>query len=77
MNYPELTGAVGVFLLLLAFFFNLFNFVSKNSKLYLAFNITGAALACYASVLINYFPFVILEGAWSMIALLAFLRVVK
>ncbi len=33
-------------------------------------NIAGAGVSCYASYLIDYLPFVILEGAWMGIALL-------
>jgi len=37
-------------------------------------NIVGAGVSCYASYLIDYLPFVILEGAWMGIALLGLLR---
>ena len=37
-------------------------------------NIAGAGLACYASYLIRYLPFVILEATWMMVSLLALVK---
>jgi len=37
-------------------------------------NVAGAGLACVASVLINYIPFVILEGTWTIVSLYALLK---
>ena len=31
-------------------------------------NVVGGALSCYASFLIDFLPFVILEGTWSLVA---------
>jgi len=63
-----------VALLLLAFLMNLFGLLSQNSLSYILMNIVGAGVSCYASYLIDYLPFVILEGAWMGIALLGLLR---
>jgi hypothetical protein len=40
-------------------------------------NIIGASLACYASILINYLPFIILEATWAMVSVLGLVRVLK
>ena len=61
-------GSVGVGLLLLAFFLNLFKLLTTESKLYIVMNIFGGSLAAYASFLIDYLPFVILEGVWAIFA---------
>lgn len=61
-------GSVGVGLLLIAFTLNLFSILKFDSKIYVLLNFLGAYLSCYASVLINYLPFVILEGTWAMVA---------
>ena len=37
-------------------------------------NLIGAAIACYASVLINFIPFVILEATWGIVALAALIK---
>ncbi len=67
----EWIGAVGVGLLLGAFFLNLFGWMQTNSRAYHALNALGAGIACYASYLIDFLPFVVLEGTWSLIAISA------
>jgi hypothetical protein len=37
-------------------------------------NIIGAGLAGLASVLIHYIPFVILEGAWTLVSIAALVK---
>lgn len=59
-NSATLIGFLGVSLLLLAFFLNLFKFVRAKGYLYLTLNLVGGALACYSSYLINFMPFVLL-----------------
>ena len=66
MNTGEITGTAGVSLLLLAFALNLLNKLSTQSTTYLLLNIVGAALACVSSYLIRFWPFVILEGVWTL-----------
>jgi len=68
MSYSSLVGSLGVALLLAAFFLNLFRYIQQGSKLYIVFNIIGAGLSCYASFLIRYWPFVILEGCWMLVS---------
>lgn len=77
MTFADLTGASGVFMVLLAFFLNLFNYLDKDSKAYILLNFAGAGIACYASVLINYFPFVVLEGTWCLVSLIAMIKVFR
>jgi hypothetical protein len=69
--YSNIIGSVGVFILLIAFVLNLLNKISRESIIYILMNIIGAGLACYASYLIQYIPFIILEGAWTLISLIA------
>ena len=68
-----LIGSVGVALLLLAFFLNLFGFLATGRR-YALLNLVGGALSAYASYLIDYMPFVVLEGTWAIVALVALLR---
>jgi hypothetical protein len=74
MNFSTLVGSVGVTMLLLAFFLNLFKFINEQNKFYILLNITGAAMSAYASFLINYMPFVFLEVVWCFIALVALIK---
>jgi hypothetical protein len=69
MTYSSIVGTIGVALLLGAFFLNLFGFI-RPGKIYIFLNIIGAGLSCYASVLIRYWPFVVLEGCWVFVSLL-------
>ena len=72
MSYSSIVGSVGVLLLLAAFFLHLFGFITQG-RLYILLNIIGAGLSCYASVLIRYWPFVVLEGCWVLVSMAALL----
>ena len=74
MSYSSIIGSIGVILLLLAFFLNLFGFVGQSSRVYVLLNVVGAGLSCYASFLIHYIPFVVLEAVWCLVALFALFR---
>ena len=71
---PEAIGFVGVTLLLIAFFLNLFRLLKAESSAYLALNLVGAGLACASSYLIDFLPFVLLEGTWAIVAGVALVR---
>lgn len=68
MTIPDIIGLVGVCILLLAFFLNLTGKMDKDSLIYIVLNILGAGIACLASILINYMPFIILEGTWTLVS---------
>lgn len=74
MATSTLVGSLGVALLLIAFFLNLIKRLPQDSMGYIVLNIVGAGLACYASWLIGFLPFVVLEGTWSLVALVALFR---
>jgi len=74
MTYADIIGIIGVSLILLAYFLNIFSLVPKEGKLFFLMNIFGAGLACYASLLIHYWPFVILEGVWTLVSILGLVR---
>jgi hypothetical protein len=74
LSTNDLIGFIGVFILLVAFLLNLIGKLTQQSYGYLILNFIGAGLACLASVLINYLPFVILEGVWALVSLIGLLR---
>jgi len=76
MNYIDWTGFIGVTLLLLAFFLNLMVKIKTDSLTYLLLNFLGAGIACLASVLLNYMPFVILEGCWALVSAVGLVKLV-
>ena len=74
MNFSEITGSLGVAILLLAFLLNMLKIIKTDSLSYLLLNFIGAGIACFASWLIPYFPFVILEGVWAIVSLVSLVR---
>lgn len=74
MSFADWIGSVGVSMLLLAFVLNLSRRLRADSLSYRLLNLCGASLACYASMLIDYPPFIVLEGVWALAALVALVR---
>jgi hypothetical protein len=74
MTVTDITGFFGVFLLLIAFFLNLFGKIRRESLLYILLNIAGAGIAAVASCLLNYLPFIILESTWTIVSVVALIR---
>jgi hypothetical protein len=68
MNINDIIGSIGVMLMLVPFILNIADVLSNDSPFYIVSNLIGSSLACTASVMINYIPFVILEGAWAIIS---------
>jgi hypothetical protein len=77
MQYNDIIGTIGVGLILLAYFLNTFNGIKKDGKLFFVLNIIGASLACYASYLIRYTPFIILEATWALVSAIALFKAIK
>jgi hypothetical protein len=75
MNFNDWIGTLGVGLILLAFFGHTFKIISGDSLLFFTLNLVGAGLACYASYLIRFWPFVVLEGIWTVVSLIGIIRV--
>ena len=67
----HLIGTIGVALLLAAFVLNLLKLMSAEGYAYTLLNLLGAGLACYSSYLIDFVPFVVLEGVWAVAAAFA------
>ena len=77
ISLSEALGTIGVSMLLIGFFLNLFGLIRRDSLKYLMLNLAGGGLACYASFLIEFFPFVILEGTWTVVAIVGLGRVLR
>jgi hypothetical protein len=77
MDASVIIGSIGVSLLLIAFFLNLFKILKANTKTYTIMNIIGAGMSCYASWLIDYIPFVVLEGTWSVVAVVGLINILR
>jgi hypothetical protein len=77
MTYTDIIGATGVFILLLAYFLNGKNILPKEHLYYILMNIIGAGLACIASILLHYWPFIILEACWMVVSFYSLLLYLK
>jgi len=70
----EILGSSGVTLLLIAFLMNLLKHWKQESLPYILLNTLGAALACASSIVIHFIPFIVLEGIWTLVSLLALIN---
>ena len=77
LSLADIIGSIGVFILLIAFALNLLHKISRESILYILMNIVGGSLACYASYLISYVPFIILESIWTIVSIAALVQYFK
>jgi hypothetical protein len=77
MTATDWIGFVGVTILLVAFFLNLTDKIKKDSFSYLFLNFVGAGIACLASILLDYLPFIILEGSWTLVSAFGIVQYIK
>ena len=77
MSFAEILGTIGVSLILVGFSLNLFGLMQRRSLKYILLNLVGGALACTASILIEFFPFVILEGTWTVVAVVGLVSLLR
>ena len=77
MSYNDIIGTIGVSIVLVAYFLNIFGLIPKEGFLFFILNILGATIACYASILINYKPFIILEGTWAIVSVFGLMKILK
>jgi len=73
-NINDLLGFTGVAILLAAYLLHQINKLSKDGLVYIVMNIVGAGLASFASYLINYVPFIILEATWTAVSIASLVR---
>ena len=74
MDLIDWLGFIGVSMILVAYFLNLTQRIQANDIRYILLNLIGAILACLASWLMRYFPFVLLEGTWTLVSLSALVK---
>lgn len=75
MKFSDVLASIGVIILLVAFLLNLYKKLPAQSKLYGLMNFIGAGICCLSSYLIKFYPFVLLEGVWGIVALLSLFNV--
>lgn len=77
IQFQDLVGTVGVGLILVAYLFQTMGWLTHRQRTFFLLNTIGAGLACYASWLILYWPFVVLEGTWFLVSAIALIRTFK
>jgi hypothetical protein len=77
MTLTDWIGFIGVTILLVAYFLNLTDILKKDGLTYLLLNVVGAGIACFASVLLKYLPFIILEGCWTIVSAVGLVNYIK
>jgi len=75
MKTSDIIASIGVIILLIAFFLNLNKKLKADSRAYILMNLIGAGICCYASYMVRFYPFVVLEGIWAFVALISLLKV--
>ncbi len=74
MSIVDWIGFIGVFQILLAYTLNVSGRLEKNNLTFILLNLFGAILACLASILMEYIPFIILEGVWAIVSLISLIK---
>ncbi|GAB4093742.1 CBU_0592 family membrane protein [Flaviaesturariibacter terrae] len=76
MEFNDWIGTAGVSLVLIAYFLNAWGKLSLNAT-YFFLNTLGGALSCAAALLIPYWPFVLLEGIWTVVSAIGWWRAAR
>jgi hypothetical protein len=74
MSLADIIGSCGVGLLLLAYLLTILKVLKIDGKIFISMNVIGGTLACLASVMIHYIPFIVLEGAWALVSVFTLIR---
>lgn len=74
MKISDIVASTGVIILLIAFLLNLYKKLPASSKTYSLMNFIGAGICCYASYMVSFYPFVVLEGIWALFGLISLFK---
>lgn len=74
---PDVIATIGVSLLLVAFVANLLGFMGQDRAAYRTVNAAGAGLAALSAWMIDFVPFVVLEGTWCAVSVAALIQGVR
>lgn len=77
MNAIDWVGFVGIFHILLAYILNVIGKIKNNDLIFILMNLVGASMACIASILMEYIPFIVLEGVWTIVSLISLIKYKK
>lgn len=77
MSDIDWIGSIGVFQILLAYILNVFGKLKNKDLSFILLNLIGASMACLASILMEYLPFIILEAVWAFVSLASLVKYKK
>jgi len=77
MTVVDWIGFIGVFQILLAYFLNIVGILPNKKLGFILLNLIGSSMACLASALLDYWPFIVLEGVWALVSLYALIRYIR
>jgi len=73
----QLVSLAGAFIILAAYASGQLGWLPTASRPYNVLNLVGSAALAYVAVVSNQIGFVVLEGSWAVISLIALLRPAK
>jgi hypothetical protein len=77
MTVSDIVSTIGVSLILIAYFCSTFRWMSAHGRPFFLLNAVGSTLTCLGSFLIAYWPFVALEGTWTIVSLIGLIKAEK
>ena len=77
MTTEDVIATIGVCILLMAFFLQIIKVIKSDGLTYSLLNLIGASISGYASYLIPFYPFVVLEAVWALVALYSTVKFLK
>lgn len=77
MTLADIIATIGISILLVAFILNSRGMLAANKTWYNLLNVIGAALCGISAYMISFYPFVVLETVWAIVALISLYRSVS
>ncbi len=77
MQTSDIIATIGVSILLAAFLLQSIKAIKAESNIYCFLNLIGAAVAGYASYMISFYPFGVLESVWCFVAVYSLISINK
>jgi hypothetical protein len=75
--FTDLLGVTGIFMILLAYFLNVTGNMETKLLWFIVLHLVGVSLACAASILRYYLPFIMLKEVRALISFFSFARYLK
>lgn len=71
IDTQDVVGSIGVAMMLIVYCLNIADILHNDHPFYICMNMFGGALALTASIMLSYKPFIVLEGAWTLVSIWA------